>query len=133
MAEGLTYILKSLKWYMALSRPFLKEKFHGSGDFDEFRNVMTERIVELYSGLLVYQVKCAIRRFDTWRIVRAAQAMIGLEDWKTTLKDFQKIEAEIQNSMKFYTDEVMTALLAEANIHQHDIVQELQEMNQKRQ
>ena len=132
MAEGLSQILKSLKWYMALS-PLLLKKFHGEGDFERFREAMKDRVVELYQSLLEYQIKCTIRRFYTLRVVRVAKAIIGLEDWDGKLKTFQELDDKIRGDMRSYSDEAMKYLTAKSNELQEDMVGQLRQMNRQRQ
>ena len=132
MAEGLSQILKSLNWYMALS-PLLLKKFHGEGDFERFREAMKDRVVELYQSLLEYQIKCTIRRFYTLRVVRAAKAIIGLEDWDGKFKTFQELDDKIRGDMRSYSDEAMKFLTAKSNELQEDMVGQLRQMNRQRQ
>lgn len=132
MAEGLSHILKSLTWYMALSRPLLKN-VHREGEFASFRMVMKDRVVELYQCLLEYQIKCTIRHFASWPIVQVVKAALGLEDWDGTFKNVQKLEEAIRNETKSYNDEVMKGFATESNKYFEDMVSHLREMNRQRQ
>ena len=132
MAEGLEYILKSLNWYMALASVLLKH-FDIGNDLDHFRSEMKDIIVDLYGKLLEYQIMCTLRCFDTWRIVRAIKAIIGLEDWDGTLKEFQSSEGQIKEKMKTYNIEVLKGIAARSDERLALIVNELRDTNRVRQ
>ena len=132
MADGLSKILKSLKWYMALS-PLLLKDFRGEGDLAGLRDAMKDRLVELYESLLEYQINCTIRQGYTLRIVRAVKAIIGLEDWDGKVHDFEKLDEAIRADMKSYNPEALKVLTAESNKFQKDIVDKLQQMDRQRQ
>ena len=132
MADGLLDILESLEWYMALSRPLLKDFKLGDGSV-ELQNAMKNRVVSLYQSLLDYQMRCTVRHFDTWAIVRAFQAVIGLEDWDGTLKDFKTLEKQFIQQTNSYNAEVIKGLAATSNEHQREMVRELRINNRERQ
>lgn len=132
MAEGLSKILKSLKWYMALS-PLLLKNSGREGDLAGIQTAMKDRVIELYESLLEYQIKCTIRQFYTLRVVRAVKAIIGLEDWDGKLQDFQKLDEAIRADMKSYNHEAMKFLTAESNELHKDMVDQLRQMNRQRQ
>lgn len=132
MADGLSHILKSLTWYMALSRLLLKDMKLGN-NLAELRKEMENRFLNLYQSLLEYQIKCTLHRFHYGRIVSSAKAVIGLEDWESALKDIQKLEEAIRADTATYDDEIMKGLAAESNLYSEAMVIELRDANRGRQ
>ena len=146
MAEGLSKILESLKWYMALS-PLLLMDFRKEGDVVGFREAMEGKVVKLYESLLEYQISCTVRQDYTLRIVRAVREIIGLDDWDGKVRKFQELEEAIRAKIDSYNQEAIKSLTAESNEFQKeiesltaesnefqkDMVEQLRQMNRQRQ
>jgi ankyrin repeat protein len=121
MVHGLTHVIDSLEWYLALSQLLLRENYAGNWDFSTFRNLIRTRIINLYKALLNYEMKALCRCYDSWAIVQAVKDMIMVEDWKETLTKVKDLEAAVRADITEYNSKVQEDLLRKISQATHGL------------
>lgn len=80
MAGGLLYVMGRIQWYMGLVRGLLDAT--DSTINEQLRSQFKNRILDLYTNILTYQMQSVCYCYHDRTIVKALRAVIALDDWK---------------------------------------------------
>lgn len=102
--SGLEYISNRMNWYWELSIIFL-----GKNDVDNtsragLRQELKKQIVDLYKGLLLYQIKSVCSYYGN-RIFVLLSDLVQLNDWDGGLEDVKTKEAIVRQGFRSYFDQ----------------------------
>ena len=127
--DGITVVVRTMKWYSSLVKLLLGETPEHDERFAELRRVLADRILDLYKTLLKYIVK-SVCAYDQHLTLRLLKNSVKLDDWTGSLNDVSKAEESVKAAAsEFSVRQANSYLGLLVNLHvskaQDEIMQKL--------
>jgi hypothetical protein len=99
--QGIAYVVSRMDWYWNLSNLLLDENMTKEAHSTGLRGELEKVIIQLYSTLLLYQMK-SVCYYNRGRLSVFLRDLIKLNDWEGELSDIQAAETAVQEDSKQY-------------------------------
>ncbi|KAN0094211.1 WD40 repeat-like protein [Hyaloscypha variabilis] len=122
--DGITYVLRRMKWYWELSKLLLKETV--SEEFAGPRTELKSQIVDLYKSILLYQMQSVCSYYS--RVLSFLRDIVKLDDWDGKLTAIENSEKNFRHDSDAYRAQYQIEILrgiSEAIEHQSSLQEKL--------
>ncbi|PMD37887.1 WD40 repeat-like protein [Hyaloscypha variabilis F] len=105
--DGITYVLRRMKWYWELSKLLLKETV--SEEFTGPRTELQSQIVDLYKSILLYQMQSVCSYYS--RVLSFLRDIVKLDDWDGKLTAIENSEKNFRHDSDAYRAQYQLEIL----------------------
>ncbi|KAK4220533.1 NACHT domain-containing protein [Podospora fimiseda] len=104
--KGIDYVINRMDWYWSLSNNIFKDLPGHATDLSGMRRELEDRLVDLYTALLCYQIKSVYSYFRNRGLI-FFQDIIKLDNWDAELKAIQEAEKSFQDDTHVFSTQQM--------------------------
>lgn len=123
MRDGLEHLVQRFEFYMALTPLLLSDSWTDQQDFKKFSLVVRNRVINLYTKLLLYQMRASRACYARW--VTAVKDYVKVTSWRERLSELMAVEHELERNIEKYNTEVKKDSLRTAVKYQKLLLLEL--------